>query len=64
MKSRGALDDEPLLEKLIPFLAPNGIFIWEHFAERRVQIALRWEVIRHRTYGETGLTFLRFLHKK
>ena len=64
VKSRGALDDEPLLEKLVPFLAPDGIFVWEHYAERKLQISLRWEVIRHRTYGETGLTFLRFLHKK
>jgi 16S rRNA (guanine966-N2)-methyltransferase len=64
VKSRGTLDDEPLLEKLVPFLAPDGILILEHYAERRVQIALRWEVIRHRTYGETGLTFLRFLYKK
>ena len=64
VKSRGALDDEPLLEKLVSFLAPDGIFVWEHFAGRRVQNALRWEVIRHRAYGETGLTFLRLSHKK
>jgi len=63
-KTPGALEEEPLLAKIAPFLAPTGIFIWEHYATREVQNAPDWEVIRHRTYGETGLTFLRFLHKK
>jgi 16S rRNA (guanine966-N2)-methyltransferase len=64
VKSRGVLDDEPLLGKLVPFLAPGGIFIWEHYAGRRLQFAAQWEVLRQRTYGETGLIFLRLLHKK
>jgi 16S rRNA (guanine966-N2)-methyltransferase len=64
LKDRSPLDNEPLLGKLIPFLAPDALFVWEHFAERTVQSAGEWEVIRHRTYGETGLTFLRFSHKK
>jgi len=63
-KSRGALDDDPLLEKIVPFLAPEGIFVWEHYTGREVENARSWEVIRHRTYGETGLTFLRLLRKK
>ena len=63
-KSRGTLDDDPLLEKIAPLLAPDGIFIWEHFAGREVQNARSWEVIRHRTYGETGLTFLRIIREK
>jgi 16S rRNA (guanine966-N2)-methyltransferase len=63
VKSRGPLDADPLLAKVIPFLAPEGIFIWEHFAGRTLQNAPHWEVIRHRTYGETGLTFLRFIRK-
>jgi 16S rRNA (guanine966-N2)-methyltransferase len=60
-KSSGTLDDDPLLEKLRPFLSPAGIFVWEHYAERQVQNARDWEVIRSRNYGETGLTFLRFM---
>jgi len=64
VKSPGPLDDDPLLKKLVPFLAPDGIFVWEHFAGRTLQNASLWEIIRHRTYGETGLTFLRLLHKK
>jgi 16S rRNA (guanine966-N2)-methyltransferase len=64
VKSRGALEADPLLQKIIPFLAPDGIFVWEHFAGRIVQNAPDWEVIRHRTYGETGLTFLRYMRKK
>jgi len=63
VKSRGALDDDPLLRQVIPFLLPDGLFIWEHYAGQRVQNAGEWEVIRHRDYGETGLTFLRFIHK-
>ena len=63
VKSRGKLDDDPLLTRLIPFLTSNGLFVWEHFAGQRLQTAGLWEVIRHRDYGETGLTFLRFSHK-
>jgi 16S rRNA (guanine966-N2)-methyltransferase len=63
VKSRGALDDDPLLTRLIPFLAPNGLFVWEHYAGQRLENAQSWEVIRHRDYGETGLTFLRLMHK-
>jgi 16S rRNA (guanine966-N2)-methyltransferase len=60
-KSNGALEEDPLLEKVAPFLAEDGLFVWEHYAGRELQNAPRWEVIRHRIYGETGLTFLRFL---
>jgi len=63
LKSRGALDGDPLLTRLIPFLLPDGIFVWEHYAGQRLQNAGSWEVIRHRDYGETGLTFLRLSHK-
>ena len=59
VKSRGDLDSDPLLKKLIPFLAPDGIFIWEHYAGQELKNAGSWEVLRHRTYGETALTFLR-----
>ncbi len=64
LKSNGPLDDDPLLHKLTPFLAEDGLFVWEHYAGRSVQNAPPWEIIRHRNYGETGLTFLRFLRKK
>ena len=60
-KSNGPLEEDSLLEKVIPFLAANGLFVWEHYAGRTLQNAPHWEVTRHRTYGETGLTFLRFL---
>jgi 16S rRNA (guanine966-N2)-methyltransferase len=63
VKNRGALDDDPLLTLLIPFLDRGGLFVWEHYAGQRLQNAGLWEVIRHRDYGETGLTFLRLLHK-
>ncbi len=63
VKSRGALDDDALLGKIASFLAPEGLFIWEHFAERTLQNSPDWEVIRHRNYGETGLSFLRYIRK-
>jgi 16S rRNA (guanine966-N2)-methyltransferase len=63
VKSRGQLDDDPLLTQLMAIIVPNGLFIWEHYAGQRLQNSPFWEVIRHRDYGETGLTFLRFLHK-
>ena len=62
-KAVGPLDDNPLLDQLIPFLARDGLFIWEHYAGQRLQNAGSWEITRHRNYGETGLTFLRLLHK-
>ena len=63
VKSSGDLDDDPLLTQLIAFLEPDGLFVWEHYAGQRLKNANFWEIIRHRDYGETGLTFLRLLHK-
>ena len=62
-KSIGTLDHDPLLTQLVPFLEANGLFVWEHYAGQRLESAGLWEVVRDRNYGETGLTFLRFLHK-
>jgi len=64
IKSNGPLDDDPLLKKVVPFLAANGLFVWEHYSGGVVQNTPLWEVVRHRTYGETGLTFLRFIGNK
>jgi len=64
LKSQGTLDDDPLLEKVASFLSPTGTFIWEHYAAQQVQNARGWEVIRNRSYGETGLTFLRLMRNK
>jgi 16S rRNA (guanine966-N2)-methyltransferase len=61
LKSRGSLDGDPLLELLPGFLATDSVFVWEHYAERRLENSTRWEVIRHRNYGETGLSFIRLL---
>jgi len=63
VKSREPLDSHPFLTQLIPFLNPNGFFVWEHYSGQRLQNAGLWEIIRQRDYGETGLTFLRILHK-
>jgi 16S rRNA (guanine(966)-N(2))-methyltransferase RsmD len=63
VKSPGSLDNDPLLSLLLPFVEPSGLFIWEHYAGQRLENAGVWEVIRHREYGETGLTFLRLSYK-
>jgi 16S rRNA (guanine966-N2)-methyltransferase len=61
VKSRGRLEDDPLLAGVATVLAPAGLFVWEHYAARRLEHATGWEAVRHRTYGETGLTFLQRL---
>jgi 16S rRNA (guanine966-N2)-methyltransferase len=61
-KVLGKLEDDPILRGVISFLRPNGLFVWEHYAGQERQSAYPWELIRHRNYGETGLTFLRLLH--
>jgi 16S rRNA (guanine966-N2)-methyltransferase len=62
-KSRGVLKESPLLSKAAAHLAPDGLFVWEHYSEQEIQTAGSWELVRHRNYGETGLSFLRFLYK-
>ncbi len=61
-KEIGSLDEDPLLTQLIPFISPDGHFVWEHYAGQQLQNAGAFGIIRHRNYGETGLTFLRFIH--
>ena len=63
-KERGQLDRDPLLAILPAFLSATGYFVWEHYAQQQLVDAGDWEVVRQRSYGETGLTFLRLLHKK
>lgn len=52
---------EPLnggwLESVFPHVVSNGQVIWEHFAGQKPPIVNGWQIVRHRTYGETGLTF-------
>jgi 16S rRNA (guanine966-N2)-methyltransferase len=64
LKSRGTLEEDALVHLIPLFLAPDGLFVWEHYAERRLDASPVWEVLRHKNYGETGLTFLRLLRKK
>jgi 16S rRNA (guanine(966)-N(2))-methyltransferase RsmD len=64
LKQRGPLDGDPLLAQLIGYISASGRFVWEHYAQQQVQNPKVWEVIRQRSYGETGLTFLRLSHKK
>jgi 16S rRNA (guanine966-N2)-methyltransferase len=64
LKKRGLLDHDLLLARLAGFITAPGYFVWEHYAQQRVEDAGDWEVVRHKDYGETGLTFLRLSHKK
>jgi 16S rRNA (guanine966-N2)-methyltransferase len=63
VKQRGSLDHDPLLVRLIGYISPTGHFVWEHYAQQRLQVPGGWEVVREKNYGETGLTFLRLSHK-
>jgi 16S rRNA (guanine966-N2)-methyltransferase len=64
VKARGALENDFPLAKIEAVLAQNGLFVWEHYAERHFGEVSGWQVIRQKDYGETGLTFLRFVDKK
>jgi 16S rRNA (guanine966-N2)-methyltransferase len=57
-KTRGSLGGHPLLAKMGQKLRSKGVIVWEHFAAQRLEEDNHWSVLRHRTYGETGLTFL------
>jgi 16S rRNA (guanine966-N2)-methyltransferase len=59
LKNRNPLDDDWLLSSIPAVLAPDGIFVWEHYAGRELEDSTSWTVIRQRNYGETGLTFLK-----
>jgi 16S rRNA (guanine966-N2)-methyltransferase len=63
VKKPGALENDPLLASVAQHLLPDGVFIWEHYAEQQLVNSAFWEVFRHRKYGETGLTFLRLSGK-
>jgi len=63
-KTRGCLEGHPLLARIPLFLDQNGLFVWEHFAGWSAEGLGSWQVVRHQTYGETGLTFLRYLGNK
>ena len=57
------VSDLPWL-KIANLLASQGVLVWEHSSERGVENLDGWEVIRHRAYGESALTFLTFHGKK
>ena len=56
-KRSGVLNDHALLERLAWTVCANGTIVWEHFAGQHLLEEGGWRVLRHRTYGETGLTF-------
>jgi len=58
-KIKSSLDDNPLLGAVLPWLDANGLFVWEHYSRQVLQSPKGWEIVRHRDYGETGLTFLK-----
>jgi 16S rRNA (guanine966-N2)-methyltransferase len=63
LKSPGTLDDDPLLVQVGKCISPEGLFVWEHYAGRALKNVVGVQVVRQKNYGETGLTFLRFLQK-
>jgi 16S rRNA (guanine966-N2)-methyltransferase len=63
VKSPGNLEDDPLPGQVEKCISPDGLFVWEHYAGRTPGNVVGCEVVRQKNYGETGLTFLRFLQK-
>ena len=63
-KTRGTLNGQPLLALLGQRLCANGTIVWEHFAEQHLAELGEWQVVRQRSYGETGLTFFCPICKK
>lgn len=56
----GPLDNHPLPGLVASWLAPGGVFVWEHYAGQQFKAEpVDWEITRDRHYGETGLTFLK-----
>ena len=47
------------LPKLLPALAPGGIFVLEHLPDEPLPIGTEWECIRDKRYGATAVAFLR-----
>lgn len=58
-KTRGTLNQHPLLVHVAQRLCANGTIVWEHFAGQQLEDSPQWRVFRQRSYGETGLTFFR-----
>ena len=57
-KTRGPLNAHPLLARFAQRLCAKGLIVWEHFAAQHLDASPEWHVLRHKTYGETGLTFI------
>jgi 16S rRNA (guanine966-N2)-methyltransferase len=56
-QTRAPLNAHPLLARFAHRLCTKGLIVWEHFAYQELEETPEWSIIRHRTYGETGLTF-------
>lgn len=70
-KVKGCLLGHELLTSIQPWLSPRGRFVWEHYsgqvwpADTESELEqMGWKLIRHRNYGETGLSFLSKLEEK
>jgi 16S rRNA (guanine966-N2)-methyltransferase len=63
-KTRASLNDQLLVAAFARSGCAKGLIVWEHFAAQIFAPTPEWSVLRHRTYGETGLTFLEFVGKK
>jgi len=64
-KVRGELTGQALPAAVRPWLSPGGRFVWEHYSglswpeSAEVTLAMAgWRLLRHRQYGETGLSVL------
>jgi 16S rRNA (guanine966-N2)-methyltransferase len=63
-KTPGPLNAHPLLARFAQRLCAKGLIVWEHFSAQHLDESPEWHVLRHRTYGETGLTFIQPIRQK
>lgn len=57
-KTKGSLDDSPLLAAIRTWITPDGLLVFEHFSQQLISTPPGWEVLKTKRYGETGITFL------
>ncbi len=60
VKEKGPLKNDLPLDRLASFLAPDGLLIWEHSAERTPEGLAGCNIVRQRAYGGNGAHLSKF----
>ena len=57
-KTEGDSSLHPVFARVRPWLADDGLFVWEFFSGQELAAPAGWTVRLHRTYGETAVAIL------